>query len=316
MKTCWLQLAVLVLAASAFAQGKPTLVDYPIDVKAPLPSAQQTELQNDFRMLLAKNPAVLLSTKSQWKAALAAHNRQDCDVRDECLQQLATTAGTLYAIYASVEQNAAGTEVTATGRVVNQDRLVVRSRLTFTVPRRGKFNEAARDALGQLITALELGTLSATLTPPMVPPEVTPPPVAMDAPLRRPPAEDLVLVVPALPPEPRAESSPKGARVGAWVVGGLGVAAAGVAAGCGIFAATARTSLPLDGQLVDASQARTQAGVNRDATISLVSSLCAAALLGTSVVLFITSAPPATPVVSLVPAPGGAQLTLTGAFAP
>ena len=315
MKTHWLELVVLVLSASAFAQGKPTLVDFPLDVKAPLPSAQQTELQNDFRMLLARNPAVLLSTKSQWKAALAAHKRQDCDVRDECLQQLATTAGTLYAIYASVEQNAAGTEVTATGRVVNQDRLLVRPRLTFSVPRKGKFTEAARNALAQLITALELGTLSATLTSPVAPVVVTPP-VVKDAPIQRPPAEDLVLVVPALPPELKAERGTNGARVGAWVVGGLGVAAGGVAAGFGISAITARTTLPLDGQLVDASQARTQAGVNRDATISLVSSIGAAALLGTSVVLFITSAPPATPVISLVPAPGGAQLTLTGEFGP
>ncbi len=314
MKTRWLEWVVLVLSASAFAQGKPTLVDFPLDVKAPLPAAQQTELQNDFRMLLARNPAVLLSTKSQWKAALAAHKRQDCDVRDECLQQLATTAGTLYAIYASVEQNAAGTEVTATGRVVNQDRVLVRPRLTFSVPRKGKFNEAARNALAQLIAALELDKLSATLTPPVAP--VVTPPIAKDAPIQRPPAEDLVLVVPALPPEQKAGSGTTGARVGAWVVGGLGGAAAGVAAGFGISAITARTTLPLDGQLVDASQARTQAGVNRDATISLVSSIGAAALLGTSVILFITSAPPATPVVSLVPAPGGAQLTLTGEFGP
>ena len=122
-----LSVLVLLLSSVALAQGKPTLVDYPLDVKAPIPAAKQEDLQSEFRMLLAKNPAVLLSTKSQWKAAVGALKRQDCDVRDECLQQLAVSAGTLYAIYASVEQNAAGTEVTATGRVVNMDLLVARA---------------------------------------------------------------------------------------------------------------------------------------------------------------------------------------------
>lgn len=313
------QLLLLLLAAPALAQGKPTLIDYPLDVKAPVPQAQQTELQNDFRMLLARNPAVLLSTKTQWKASVAALKRQDCDVRDECLQQLATTASTLYALYASVQQNAAGTEVIATGRVVNQDRQTSRGPLSFTAPKQSSFNDAAREALGKLVTALELEKLSPTLAPPTPPaPPVAsgPPPPPAPSATAAPAPTDLVLVLPALPPAQATEQQQAGnpLRSAAWVTGGLGVAAAGVAAGFGISAAVGRTSLPVDGQLLDESQARAQLSVNRDASIALGSSIGAGVLLTTAIVLFITSAPPSAPVVSLAPAAGGAHLTLTGEF--
>jgi len=318
MSTRLPQLLALLLCASAFAQGKPTLIDSPLDVKVALPAAQQEELQTTFRQLLARNPAVLVPTRGQWKAAVAALKRQDCEVRDECLQQLATTAATLYALYASVEQNAAGTEVTATGRVVNQDRLQVRSRLTFTVPRKGSVEEAARDALRRLLAALELEKLPAVLTPP-VEPKPAPQPLANAAPLQ-PRADDLVLIVPALPPEPRpevrAEVGPSPLRVGAWLTGGLGVAALGVCAGFGVSAAVGRGALPADGRLLDDSQARAQVAVNRDASVALGTGLGAAALLGSAAILFLTSAPPSAPRLSLTPAPGGAQLVLTGELDP
>lgn len=308
---------LLWLTGSALAQGKPTLVDYPLDVKLTLPASQQEELQTTFRQLLARNPAVLVATRGQWKAAVAALKRQDCEVRDECLQQLATTASTLYALYASVEQNAAGTEVTATGRVVNQDRLQVRSRLTFTVPRKGRLEDAARDALNRLLGALELEKLSAVLTQP-VPEPKAPEPLVSDAPLA-PRADDLVLVVPALPPEPnpqaQVEAGVRPARVGAWVTGGLAVAAAGACAGFGVSAALGRGVLPADGRLLDESQARAQAAVNRDASVALGSGLGAAALLGTAAILFITSAP-STRTLSLAPTAGGAQLVLAGELDP
>ena len=305
---------VTLLAATALAQGKPTLVDYPLDVKAPLPPAQHDELQSEFRMLLAKNPAVLLSTKTQWKASVSALKRQDCDVRDECLQQLAVSAGTLYALYASVSQNAAGTEVTATGRVVNQDRVQVRAPLSFSAPRKpkGSFNDAAREALGKLVAALELDKLSATLTSPIADPvvAVAPPPAQ--------PKNELLLPPPPPLPPPEAvvtaqkDQGASSLRPVAWIFGGLGVAAAGVAVGFGVSAASARATLPVDGRF-DETQARTQAAVNRDASVALGSSLGAAALLGTATVLFIASAP-STPKLSLAPAPGGARVTLTGEF--
>ena len=311
---------LVLLAAPAWAQSKPTLIDFPLDSRLQLNAAQQDALQTTFRQLLARNPAVLVATRGQWKAAVAALKRQDCEVRDECLQQLATTAATLYGLYASVEQNAAGTEVTATGRVVNQDRLQVRPRITFTVKRNGRLEDAAREALGELITALELEKLSAVLVSPVV--ETRPPEPVVNTVPREPHADDLVLVVPAFPPEPlvvkQAEPGASAGRVAGWLIGGLGVAAAGVGAGFGVSAALARGALPADGRLLDASQARAQTGVNRDATVALGSGLGAAALLGTAAVLLLTSASPAhaAPVVSLAPTAGGAQLVLSGVLDP
>ncbi len=308
-----LSVLTMLLSSAALAQGKPTLVDFPLDVKAPIPAAKQEDLQSEFRMLLAKNSAVLLSTKSQWKAAVGALKRQDCDVRDECLQQLAVSAGTLYAIYASVEQNAAGNEVTATGRVVNMDRMLVRERLSFRAPRKpkGSFNEAAKEALGKLIAALELEKLSATLSRPAAEP------VVVADPPQPAPSELLLPPPPPLPaPEPmvvQKEQPGSSLRPVAWIVGGLGVAAAGVAVGFGVSAASGRSSLPADGRFNE-EQARSQAAVNRDATISLASSIGAAALLGTATIMFIASAPPSTPKISIAPAPDGARVTLTGEF--
>lgn len=306
-------LLTLTLAGLAAAQGKPTLVDYPLDVKVPLPEAKLNALQDEFRQLLAKNPAVRVATRTSWKAATAALKRQDCDVRDECLQQLATTAGTLYALYASVEQNAAGTEVTATGRVVNQDGQQVRAPVHMRAPRTGSLNDAAKVALGQLLTALELSKLPAVLTPRVeVKPAPEPAKVA-DAPVR--PAEPMVLVLPPLPPQPQqpVERPVSGARVAAFVTGGLAVAAAGVALGFGLTASGLRSTLPADGQLRDEAQVRAQRQVNEGATVALVSAAAAAALTGTAVALFAGSAPPPdAPVLSLSPFPGGGQVTLSG----
>lgn len=298
------------IAHVASAQGKPTLVDYPLDVKVPMVEAKLNALQDDFRLLLARSPALRVSTKTSWKAATAALKRQDCDVRDECLQQLATTAGTLYALYASVEQNAAATEVTVTGRVVNQDGQQVRAPVTMRAPRSGPLHEAAHAALTQLLAALELEKLSAVLTPPA---EAKPPPEAprvADAPTR--PAEPLVLVLPSLPASP-PERPLSGVRVGAFVAGGAAVAAAGVAVGFGLTASALRSSLPSDGQLRDEAQVRAQRQVNEGATIALVSAAAAGALVGTAVALFVGSAPPPdAPVVSVAPFPGGGQVTLSG----
>ena len=65
---------LLFVASAAVAQGKPTLVDFPLDVKSALSDAQLNELQDDFRQLLAKNNGLLVPTKTNWKLAVAAHS--------------------------------------------------------------------------------------------------------------------------------------------------------------------------------------------------------------------------------------------------
>lgn len=302
-------LALSLAAPAALAQGKPTLVDYPLEVKVPLAAAPLAALQDDFRQLLVRTPAVLLATGANQRVAVAGLGRQDCALRDGCLVALATAAGTLYALYASVEENAAGTQVTATGRVVSRDGLQVRAPLAATVQRGAQLEEDAREALGRLLAALALEKLPAALAAPAA--GVALAPEALAAPGDPKPLDGpVVLVVPVLPPEPAKGADPL--RVAAVVAGALAVASGGAAVGFGVASATARGALPADGRLLDAGQARSQAWVNQSASVALAGGLGAGVLAAAAVALWVAA--PAAPAVALAPAPGGAQLTLSGRF--
>jgi hypothetical protein len=283
-------LAIVVVLSSALclAQGKPTLVDYPLDIKAALPQSRAEELQDDFRLLLVRNNGILVPTKSNWKSAVAALKRSDCDVRNECLQQLATTAGTLYALYASLKRNIAATQVTVTGRVVNQDGAVSRPMITVTVPlkRGATIVDAGREALQQLLTQLELEKLSPVLSEPAQPPAVANNPPPANA-----PPPPMVLV--QAPPPPAAEQTGvSGLRIGAWVAGGAALASAAIAVGFGATALGARGTLPSDGKFTSPAQAQAQATVNQGATVALACGIGAAVLAATSATLFVVSAHP------------------------
>ena len=290
-------LIALFVATAAYAQGKPTLVDFPLDVKSAVSDTQLVELEDDFRQMLARNTGILVPTRTNWKLAVAAHKRQDCEVRNECLQQLAISAATLYAMYCSVEKNASG-EVTATGRVVNQDGALVRPPEQVKVARRGTFNEGAHEALTLLLARLELEKLSPVLTKPDE--------------VKKPGTPEPIILVTAPPPEP--ESSPL--RPAGLVVAGLAVVSAAVAIGFGVSAASARGGLPADGHLRDESQAQVQRSVNQGATISLASGAAAVALGVTSFVMLVLSSrsSSATASLTLAPGPGSATLLLTGEF--
>jgi hypothetical protein len=294
----------VLLGGHAFAQGRPSVVDYPLDVKASVTEAQVAELQDDFRQLLARNSGILVPTRTAWKMAVAAHKRQDCEIRDECLQQLAISAGTLYALYASVERNVAGTEFTATGRIVNQDGVQVRAPVQAKLSKKKTaFADGAKAVLAELLTRLQLEKLSSVLAPKEVK-KVEP--IAEQKPA------DVQLFTP--PPTPPAEAAPTALRPFAWVAGGLALASGGVAAGFGLTAMSARAGLPSDGRLLDESQARAQASVNRGATIALASGIAAVALAGVSATMFVLSAPSPGSALSVAVAPGGAAMTLSGRF--
>ena len=296
-------LCLALLAATALAQGKPTLIDYPLDVKTAITDAQQTVVQDDFRQMLARNSGILLPTRSNWQAAHSALKRQDCDVRNECLRQLATTAGTLYALYASLERNAAGTDLTATGRVVNQDGVQVRAPISVMVKKKGSFEEAAHDALVQLITKLELDKLS---------PVLTQAPVEPKAELKQPePAPEAARVV--VIDVPQAEKRSSAPRTAGFVIGGLAVVSAGFSVGFGVSASGMRGGLPSDGVLLNESQVRGQRAVNQRATLALASGVTAAVLAITSITLLAVS-PSDTPSVSFAPIPGGAAMVVGGQF--
>lgn len=299
----------LVLAGAAFAQGKPSLVDAPLSVKVPMSATRVQALQDEFRRLLAKNREIRVPTGSNWRAANAALKRQDCEVRDECLKQLSLNAETLYALFASVERNAAGTEVTASGRVVNQDGRLVRSPVSVTASAASKTPEL--DALQALLKKLDLASLPAVLTPePVVvaTPVVTPEPVK--------PVEPVLLPPPPLPAsEPllvtRAAPGPSGARIAAYVTLGVGLAAAVTSGTFGIIAAAQRGTLPADGRFTIDSQGQTQRQVDTFATVSLISGIGAGALLVSSIILFSTSSPVA---VAIAPSSSGGAFVVSGRF--
>lgn len=290
-----LAVALLLCATTtAWAQGKPTLVDFPLDVKSALSEAQLTELQDDFRQMLAKNNGLLVPTKTNWRLAVAAHKRQDCEVRNECLQQLAISAATLYAMYCSVEKNASG-EVTATGRVVNQDGVLVRPPEQVKLPKGTGFNDTAREALKQLLAKLALEKLSPVLEKKVE--DVKDPIGIVQGPQ------------PTQPPPPDSTL-----RTIGFVTGGLAVVGAAVAIGFGVTAISARSGLPADGHFTSESDARTQHSVNQGATIALIGGSVAVALAATSVTMFVLSVPSTDASITVAPGPGGATMLLTGRF--
>ena len=297
--------SLLVLcAAPALAQGTPTLVDAPLDLRIPMPAAKAKAAQDDLRRLLAMRRDLLVPTGSAWKTATGALKRQDCDVRDECLKQLALNAQTLYALFASVERNAAGTEVTATGRVVNQDGRLVRPPTQVTVSAASR--NPVQDALRALLDKLDLGALPAVLTPE---PKVEPTPVPAPQPV-------VVTTPPPPPPEPQpvlvtSPTGPSAGRIVAGVTLGVGIAAAAVSATFGILGATQRSGLPVDGRFTTDAQAQQQARVDTFASVSLGTGIGAGVLLVTSVVLFATSSSVS---VAVVPSRDGAAFALSGRF--
>ena len=292
---------MVLLAGVALAQGRPTLIDAPLDVRVPMPDAQVKVLQSEFRQSLARSRSVLVPTSSSWKQAISALRRQDCDVRDECLRQLALNANSLYALFASVERNAAGTELTATGRIVNQDGRLTRPTVRVTVPASGR--TAAIDALQKLLARLEIDQLPAVLSaePLTQSPEQAPRSVSA-AGLAPPPLP---------PPEVMSVRKASPARVAAWVTLGASVAAAGASVGFGVSAATQLSALPSDGRFIDEGQAQQQRVIDRSAAIALGAGIGAGALLVTSVVLFTASSPVT---VAALPSATGGTVVFAGRF--
>jgi hypothetical protein len=304
----------LLMASAALAQSKPTLLDHPLDMKSGLTAAQKEKLQDDFRLLLAKRTGVLVPTRTGWKTATNALNRQDCELRDDCLRQLAVTGGTLYALFAQVEQNAAGTEAIATGRVVSQDGAAVRPATRATAPVKGNnFAEAAKKALDGLLDALELEKLPPVLaSSAQASPSGTPPVAAMDPLPAPPPPPTPEPDVPRVTTE-RTPGSP-GLRAVAVVTTIAAVGCAAVALGFGISAVTERSSLPADGRLVDEAQVQKQNSVNTGATVALGLGIGAGVLGVTSAILYVASAPSERPRVSAAPIPGGGAIAVSGNF--
>lgn len=269
MKPVRATLVLLTLAGGAAAQSRTTLVDAPLAVLMSMPEEEVQALQSDFRQALARHDAVLLPTRSSWKKAVSAVGREDCNINDACLQQLALTSGSLYALFASVERNAAGTELMVTGRVVNREGGLARPRVQLTRADTGRASVLA--ALQQLLVELQLDTLPAVLAfrPGEALPAPPPPP----------------LLLPERPPAPAPT------QVAAWVTLGVAVSATATSLAFGVKAASQLHGLPADGRFISEEQARRQVEGNRAASIALGTGLGAGALLATSLGFFLLSGP-------------------------
>jgi hypothetical protein len=279
-------LLLLSLAGVSFAQSRTTLVDAPLAVLMSMPEAEIRALQSEFRQVLARHDAVLIPTRSSWNKAVASVGRTDCGLHDACLQQLALASGSVYALFASVERDAAATEVTVTGRVVDRDGRRVRERTLLT--RAGIGRASVQAALHQLVFELKLDELPAVLE---------------SRPVATLPSAPLLL--------PASSAEPPPARVAAWVTMGAAVSAAATSLAFGLTAASQLSALPPDGRLTSEDQARLQLEGNRSASIALGTGLGAGALLATSVGLFLVSGPVT---ISAAPTRDGGGVFASGRF--
>jgi hypothetical protein len=188
-------LAALCLSSGAHAAA-PTVVAARLDVPRAPSDDVASALDRHLRALLMRQPGVLTPTPSLWDAAIAQQRRQDCDVRDDCLQQLAVLSGSLYAVYAAVEGDLSRTRVVASARIVRRDGLLMPVDGEHGVSAEAavgarSFDAAASEALELLVAKLQLARLPPTVAAlaPLqaVTPASAPPPVIV-APAHAPPA--------------------------------------------------------------------------------------------------------------------------------
>jgi len=111
--TCW---------QSAFAQAaRPSLVAVPLEVDPnPALTRFEPQLKAAFYAALEERSQTLLVSKRETEAAIKETKRQDFRESDEGLARLAEKAGTLYALFASLEYTPQKQLVLA-GRVVRRD---------------------------------------------------------------------------------------------------------------------------------------------------------------------------------------------------
>ena len=298
---------VCVLGTLAVAQEpQPTLAPFPLELRR-TPSGfskkDGEELRAEFRRLV-RSAGAMVPNAGTMETALLELKRQDCDRENDCLQQLAQKAQTLYGLHASIDYDLAK-NVVATGRVVRDDGKLVGEQKTIQIPKgKDAFPSVARVALVQLLEALKVRELK---------PFREVPPVAVTEPVVTPDAG----VPPPLPPpfvtEPAyAETSLRAPGVG-LLVGGAAVAIAGA-----IVAGVAQTNLnsggliqrpnnQTDQQAVDAYRgAKSQQVVGQ----VLIGVGAAAAIAG----VILIAIPPKRVAITALPIQGGAFVSAGGTF--
>src|SRR5947208_11178823 len=113
------------VASAAWGDSSPMVVAAPLEVHRSPGGETTKQLQKEFRLQVLKQPNVATPTPSAWDAAVGQLKRQDCEANDDCLRELAVTAGALYAIHVSVEQDLTKTNVAAQARIVRRDGVLI-----------------------------------------------------------------------------------------------------------------------------------------------------------------------------------------------
>jgi len=253
-------------------------------------------------------------------AVLKELKRQDCDVDDSCLRRFAKLSNALYGLFVSIKVNVKGTAV-ATGRVMRDDGKLVVPVKSVTVERRaGQTLEATvENVVSALLGELRLGELPASKEA-IATLEQPPAPIEPVKPIE--PAKPIAATtdggVVAAPPVVQPEHQPSALKTVGFVTAGVGLVAA--VAGGVLYGVGSGAVRKLDdrGQVVPASGESPQDAVRsyRQAMTLQppgIGLLVGGAAVGVAGLVMALVAPAGgSTTVSVLPAPGGAFVGVSG----
>lgn len=302
-------LLILMCAGLAVAQEpQPTVAPFPLELRR-MPSGfskkEGEELQAEFRRLV-RSAGAMVPNAGSMDSALLALKRQDCDRENECVQQLAQKAQTLYGLFASIDYDMTK-NVVATGRVVRDDGKLIGELKTITIPKGSDpFMAVARVALVQLLSALKVKELPPFREAAVVEPVKPVDPVKPFDPNAFPP-----------PPPPPTVTQPTetNLKTPGYVLLGVGGA---VAVGGVLVFALANPRVDSNGVIERGSSTPAEAVAAYNAartqqTVGLVMTGVGAAAAATGLV-FVLLPPTKTVAVTAVPTSGGAMISVGGVF--
>jgi hypothetical protein len=151
-------LAVVALASIAFADGARVAV-HPLDARE-LTVEQREWLRAFFDVRLARTAGVRIAGSNRVEDALRTSRGKDCETKDTCLQYLAESSGSLYAIYARLRREPIGGELLMTARIVRADGTVVKSVSRRAHPERNvELVDTCRTLVSSVVESLQLASL-------------------------------------------------------------------------------------------------------------------------------------------------------------
>jgi hypothetical protein len=232
-------LLICVLPGLALAQGRSlTVVPHPLEFD-PRPElvASSDKLKAAWVEAVREAGDVVTPSRKELEAALLEVKRKDCRSSNDCLVALAVRGAGLYAVHALVELSELGV-FTVTARVVRDDGRLMAS-FSTQAPRGDKKKPVVplvKQLLVDVVTSLGVKALPAFKEAVVAPPPVVAvvaPPAPTEAPSPPPPPPPAVEA-------PAASQGPAGRRGAAWVLVGVGGAAAVTG---GVLVALAQTQL-------------------------------------------------------------------------